>query len=240
MKKIINILAIVLSLTLLFGTSLMAFSDRVFTTESGTAGTIGVEVDFPFSFSGKTVLPYESMAAYPMTIRSTGNKLTDVKIVMDVSSNMPLKTGYIDSEMPYTLPFLYVFSSPSAKTPTAVEWTNVQTFADYRAQAVNTVTADYEDTYHASYVLDEYVLSGTGDVHAGHLDYETLAKAKAGAKQARYGTYDTTNIQFIFPMYNTSYFEDNTRNAYYNVSFHVYAKQHLNTDNTSWNLIFSS
>ena len=220
---IIDLLAILLSITLLCGASLAYFTDRVAAQFTGRAGSIRIGLASPER--GKKVFAYDTMNDFSLSIGNDGNKSMDIQVSLTITSNMPISEGFSFSGE--TLPCYRLFRDSNAGYTYRFAGEPAVFTEQYSSEPLSGEDIPTED---GSHVL-EYTFTGLLNGSPSIQDRETE-------------TGGTDSFQVPLYLYFPGYdglpgWDLLARNAYYRLTVKVYGKQHRNTASQDWTLLDS-
>lgn len=148
-KKAVRIIACATAAALVLGASLAYFTDRATTSETGTAGTVGVDMTSNIDLSdadGKNILNPGDLRNAGFDVENTGNKSIDVRETIKLTSSVPMtKDGQAEFE---------IYAREDVEE---VEGKGYQPKAGKNPITVRSIS---EDGKTITYAIPEYVLNG--------------------------------------------------------------------------------
>ena len=225
-SKFFNITSMILSLSLLLGSSLAYFTDRKSGLFRGSVGDI--EIDLNASDLGKRVFSYDSMNDISFHASNKGNRAMDLKAVVKIQSNMPITQGFsCQSEM---LPCYRLFCEENPSYSCSFDPESATIFSEITSSnplsGTDSTGQEQSETYEMTYEFK-------GLLNGNHPTKKNETESSAEEDNS----FDVP-LHIFFPSYTAlPGWETDTRNAYYRVTVNIYGKQHKNSTDADWTLI---
>lgn len=226
-KKGMRLIAVALALVMAIGGSLAYFTDSASTNQSGTAGTVDVELDGSginlLDEDGKQILNPGDLRDVYFTVSNKGNKSVDIRTTITLTSSIGMaQNGQAEFEI-YKLGDVEFVDGEGWKPVAGAEPLQIRSISD--------------DGYTITYAIPEYILNGNEELPDMQREIEPDVAVDADPYFDVSDGGSIADSKYVLVFKTAS--DNNYQEANVTLNVKVEAKQHRNTE-AGWELVGDS